>query len=304
MTFEGEVQKDRPSTLGGACLYTSTPAVPGRARVNWSCLRLSSAARQFRVCTSESDMATEYCNHPPFCYNCGHPTNADDSPCPLFDDTNWRSGLRSGAEPSDEQRALLSVEIDALQAVADAHQKELDKLYTRVAKIQAQIDQRNCFLHCPIRRLPDEVLWRTYRLRNHRQRRSTCRRPARAAPFIEICSPSRMRVVASPRLLSFFPAAMHRMSCTDPDDAYTDRRRRPARGCGARSRAPAISRNACSPHTEKRHLLRWSERADVTLQPMEASGHAESSVGNSTGPCFCPPTATYPRKHIRGADNR
>ncbi|KAL1707613.1 hypothetical protein EV121DRAFT_288296 [Schizophyllum commune] len=103
-------------------------------------------------------MVTDYCNHPAFCCNCGHPTNADDPPCPLFDDTNWRSGLRSGAEPSDEQRALLSVEIDALQAVTDAHQKELDKLHTRVAKIQAQIDQRNSFLHCPIRRLPDEVM--------------------------------------------------------------------------------------------------------------------------------------------------
>ena len=103
-------------------------------------------------------MATEYCNHPAFCSNCGHPTNANDPPCPLFDDTNWRPGLRSGAEPSDEQRALLSVEIDALQAVADAHQKELDKLHTRLAKIQAQIDQRNSFLHCPSRRLPDEVM--------------------------------------------------------------------------------------------------------------------------------------------------
>ncbi|KAI5835487.1 hypothetical protein K523DRAFT_291412, partial [Schizophyllum commune Tattone D] len=103
-------------------------------------------------------MATECCNHPAFCYNYGHPTNADALPCPLFDDTNWHSGLRSGAEPSDEQRALLSVEIDALQAVADTHQKELDKLNTRLAKIQAQIDQRNSFLHCPIRRLPDEVM--------------------------------------------------------------------------------------------------------------------------------------------------
>ncbi|KAI5898691.1 uncharacterized protein SCHCODRAFT_02612880 [Schizophyllum commune H4-8] len=105
-------------------------------------------------------MATGSCNHPALCYNCGHPTSADIPPCPLFNvsDTNWRSSLRSGAEPSDEQRAMLSVEIDALEAVADAHQKELDKLTSRLANIQAQIDRRSSFLHCPIRRLPDDVM--------------------------------------------------------------------------------------------------------------------------------------------------
>ncbi|KAI5835482.1 hypothetical protein K523DRAFT_14204 [Schizophyllum commune Tattone D] len=87
--------------------------------------------------------------------NCGR---QPPPPCPVFDDTKWQPNLRSGAQPTDVERALLSAELEALQAAADAHRRTLDEIRLRLDTVQAQIDRRRCFLYSPIRRLPDEVM--------------------------------------------------------------------------------------------------------------------------------------------------
>ncbi|KAI5898687.1 uncharacterized protein SCHCODRAFT_01217132 [Schizophyllum commune H4-8] len=80
---------------------------------------------------------------------------------PVFEDLRWRSGLRSGEQLSNADRALLEAELEALRAAADAHTQALQKL-------KKQIDRRS-YLLSPIRRLPDEVmeailvlLWKSY----------------------------------------------------------------------------------------------------------------------------------------------
>ncbi|KAL1728868.1 hypothetical protein EV714DRAFT_274143 [Schizophyllum commune] len=103
-------------------------------------------------------MRAESCGHTAFCNICGHSTTTGAFPCPVFEDTKWQPNLRSGAQPTDVERASLSAELEALQAAADAHRRALDDIRSRLDTVQAQIDRRSCFLYSPIRRLADELM--------------------------------------------------------------------------------------------------------------------------------------------------
>ncbi|KAI5829530.1 hypothetical protein K523DRAFT_304487 [Schizophyllum commune Tattone D] len=100
----------------------------------------------------------ECCGHSKICANCGHPTSPSLLQRPQVNNQKWLSNLRAGHLPPDADRATLEKELEALRAAADAHERGLDRIRARMASIEADVDRWSCFLHSPIRRMPDEVM--------------------------------------------------------------------------------------------------------------------------------------------------
>ncbi|KAL1694756.1 hypothetical protein GGG16DRAFT_46316 [Schizophyllum commune] len=78
--------------------------------------------------------------------------------CSQYDESGWLPRLRSGQLPSDAERASIDAELAALRAAAEAHEQELARVRARLATLQERIDRRACFLHSPVRSMPDELM--------------------------------------------------------------------------------------------------------------------------------------------------
>ncbi|KAL1691500.1 hypothetical protein GGG16DRAFT_53434 [Schizophyllum commune] len=100
----------------------------------------------------------EHCSHSKYCANCGHPASPKSLQRPQVDSHKWLRNLRAGHLPPDADRATLEKELEALRAAADAHERELELIRARMVSIRADVERWSCFLHSPIRRLPDEVM--------------------------------------------------------------------------------------------------------------------------------------------------
>ncbi|TRM61476.1 hypothetical protein BD626DRAFT_570692 [Schizophyllum amplum] len=85
-------------------------------------------------------------------------TSLDQLPCPRFDDREWLTSLRIGAQPSDAERVVLEAEYNDLQTAAGRYAKELGRIQTVLTRLQEDATRRASFLYSPIRRLPDEIM--------------------------------------------------------------------------------------------------------------------------------------------------